>query len=76
MTAGVLCALTSGLYTTNNFLVSEYHVTPCLLVMSRSLLQLLVFSSWCLYRRENLLPGPLPQKMSILIQGMAKNPND
>ena len=68
--AGVLLALVSGiLFTTNNFLVSLYRVRPGHLVLVRSLAQVMVFTSVSLYRRESLLPGPLRQKMFILLQG-------
>ena len=69
---GVLLALASGiLFTTNNFLVALCHVSPCHLVLVRSLIQVLVFTSFCLYKKENLLPGPIRQKMFILLQGLA-----
>ena len=67
---GIVLALVSGtLFTANNFLVNLYSVSACHLVLVRSLLQMLVYSAFCLAKSEPLLPGPPKQKMLILLQG-------
>ena len=67
---GIVLALVSGiLFTANNFLVNRYMVSACHLVLVRTLLQMLVYTAYCLARSEHLLPGPPKQKMFILLQG-------
>ena len=67
---GIVLALVSGiLFTANNFLVNRYSVSACHLVLVRTLLQMLVYTIYCLVRSEPLLPGPPKQKMFILLQG-------
>ena len=67
---GIVLALLSGiLFTANNFLVNRYSVSACHLVLVRTLLQMLVYTIYCLVRSEPLLPGPPKQKMFILLQG-------
>jgi len=69
---GIVLALVSGiLFTANNFLVNRYSVSACHLVLVRTLLQMLVYTIYCLVRSEPLLPGPPKQKMFILLQGFA-----
>ena len=67
---GILLALVSGvLFTANNFVVNQYDVSACHLVLARSLLQVLVYTAYCLAKSEHLLPGPPKQKIFILLQG-------
>lgn len=69
---GIVLALVSGiLFTANNFMVNRYSVSACHLVLVRTLLQMLVYTAYCLARSEPLLPGPPKQKMFILLQGFA-----
>ena len=66
-------ALVSGiLFTANNFMVNRYSVSACHLVLVRTLLQMLVYTAYCLARSEPLLPGPPKQKMFILLQGWSQ----
>ena len=67
---GILLALVSGvLFTANSFVVTQYSVSACHLVLARSLLQVLVYTAYCLAMSEPLLPGPPKQKIFILLQG-------
>ena len=70
---GIVLALVSGiLFTANNFMVNRYSVSACHLVLVRTLLQMLVYTAYCLARSEPLLPGPPKQKMFILLQGWSR----
>jgi len=67
---GISLALVSGgIFTANNFFINQFHVSVPDLLLVRTLMQMLIYSSICYYRDLSLLPGPSGQKMLILLQG-------
>jgi len=69
--AGVCLALVSGaLFTANNFLINQLHVSVPDLLLVRTGLQMTVNTCICWYRYLPVLPGDAPQKVFILLQGL------
>ena len=67
---GVFLALLSGLlYTVMSFYINQNDVRVSDLVMVRTLLPTLIYTSICLYRGDSLLPGSKMQKFYIVLQG-------
>ena len=67
---GVFLALLSGLlYTVMSFYINQNDVRVSDLVMMRTLLPTLIYTSICLYRGDSLLPGSKMQKFYIVLQG-------
>jgi len=64
-------SLISGiLFTANNFLINQWKVSVGDVVIVRTIIQMVTYTSICLYRDESLLPGSGKQKLLILIQGV------
>ena len=51
---GVSLALVSGaLFTANNFLINQFRVSVPDLLLVRTLMQMLIYTSYCLYRSDH-----------------------
>jgi len=69
---GVSLSLISGaLFTGNNFIINLNRVSVCDLVLIRSILQLIIYTSICYYKDESFLPGTFKEKILIISQGVA-----
>jgi len=62
--------ISGGFFTANNFFINQFHVSVPDLLLVRTLMQMLIYSSICYYRDLSLLPGPTGQKLLILLQGV------
>jgi len=65
-----LAFISGGFFTANNFFINQFHVSVPDLLLVRTLMQMLIYSSICYYRDLSLLPGPTGQKLLILLQGV------
>lgn len=65
-----LAFISGGFFTANNFFINQFHVSVPDLLLVRTLMQMLIYSSICYYRNLSLLPGPTSQKLLILLQGV------
>jgi len=64
-----LAFVSGGFFTANNFFINQFHVSVPDLLLVRTLMQMLIYSSICYYRELSPLPGPSSQKLLILLQG-------
>jgi len=65
-----LAFLSGGFFTANNFFINQFDVSVPDLLLVRTLMQMVIYSSICYYRDLSLLPGPSSQKLLILLQGV------
>lgn len=68
-----LAFVSGGLFTANNFLINQFHVSVPDLLLVRTLMQMLIYSSICYYRSLSPLPGPTRQRLLILLQGLVSS---
>ena len=61
--------LSGALFTANNFLINQFEVSVSDVVLVRTVLQMIIYTSICVYRKESLLPGTNNQKFYIVAQG-------